>query len=150
MASQPTQDLSAYKVYSEDKELPGTFNILSIVVERSINRVPVARIIMRDGDPAAQTFKNSDSAELEPGKKIKIEAEGTDLIEEIKLYIREYKLKKSQLKGKIYSHQELFEHDIKEEPKQEIYLLAQIIDIERKVLIDLWRKDRSVGQEIAS
>jgi Rhs element Vgr protein len=74
MPDQPTQDLSSFKVYSEGNELPGTFNILSVMVERSINKVPIARIIMKDGDPSAQDFSNSNSAELEPGKQVKIEA----------------------------------------------------------------------------
>ena len=46
MALKPTQDLSSFKVYSEDKELPGTFNIISIIVERSINRVPGSRELL--------------------------------------------------------------------------------------------------------
>ena len=74
MASQPTKDLSSFKVYSEGTQLPGTFNIIAIVIDRCINRIPWARLILKDGDPAAQDFKTSNTAEMEPGKTIKIEA----------------------------------------------------------------------------
>lgn len=74
MAAEPTKDLSSYKVYSEGNQLPGTFNIVSMVIDRSINRIPVARLVLKDGDASAQDFKSSNSAELEPGKTVKIEA----------------------------------------------------------------------------
>lgn len=54
--------------------MPGSFVVVAVMVDYSINRIPVARIILKDGDPAAQTFKSSNSTELEPGKNIKIEA----------------------------------------------------------------------------
>jgi Rhs element Vgr protein len=74
MPSQPTTDLSTHKVYSEGNELPGTFQIVSIVVDRSINKIPLARIILKDGDPSTQNFMASNKPEFEPGKTIKIEA----------------------------------------------------------------------------
>ncbi|MBL7731672.1 MAG: type VI secretion system tip protein VgrG [Chitinophagaceae bacterium] len=74
MPAQPTQDLSSFKVFSDGTELPGTFNIISVMVDKGINKVPVARIIMKDGDASAQGFNNSNKTELDPGKTIKIEA----------------------------------------------------------------------------
>ncbi|RAW01592.1 type VI secretion system tip protein VgrG [Pseudochryseolinea flava] len=74
MQTQQTKDLSTHKVYSDGTELPGTLQIISIVVEQTINRVPVARIIFKDGDPSKQNFEVSNNAFFEPGKTIKIEA----------------------------------------------------------------------------
>lgn len=74
MPAQPTSDLSTHKIYSGGNELPGTFQVVSIVVDRSINRIPLARIVLKDGDPASGNFPASNSPEFEPGKEVKIEA----------------------------------------------------------------------------
>jgi Rhs element Vgr protein len=74
MAQQVTQDLSTHKIFVDGNALPGTLQVVSIVVDRSINKIPVARIILKDGDAASQTFPASNSPELEPGKTVKIEA----------------------------------------------------------------------------
>lgn len=74
MPAQQTQDLSTHKIYSEGSEVPGTFQVVSVVVDRSINKIPLARIVLKDGDPSTQNFNAANSAEFEPGKTIKIEA----------------------------------------------------------------------------
>jgi len=74
MPDQQTQDLSTYKVSSDGNELSGTTNLVSVVVEKSINRIPFARIVFKDGDAAAADFKNSSNTNFEPGKNLKIEA----------------------------------------------------------------------------
>jgi len=74
MPDQPSQDLSTYKVYSGGNEMPSTINLISIVVDKSIGRVPFARLILKDGDPASQNFENSNNTGWQPGSTIKIEA----------------------------------------------------------------------------
>lgn len=74
MAEQVTQDLSSYKIFVDGQVVPEIWQVVSIVVDRSINKIPLARLIIKDGDPATQTFPVSNSSELEPGKTIKIEA----------------------------------------------------------------------------
>jgi Rhs element Vgr protein len=74
MPAQQSKDLSTFKIYSDGTELPGTFNVVAALVDRCINRIPFARIILKDGDPSSQNFPASNSTELEPGKAIKIEA----------------------------------------------------------------------------
>lgn len=71
----------------------------------------------------------------------------TDLkqIEQIKIYLHEYQWLRNQLKERISDHtdhQEFFEHDTKEESKQESLLLTRIVEIEQSVLLELWRKEK--------
>jgi Rhs element Vgr protein len=49
-------------------------DILSIEVENYVNRIPVARIRLKDGDIATGTFEASSSATFVPGKAVTIEA----------------------------------------------------------------------------
>jgi hypothetical protein len=74
MAAQVTQDLSTHKIFLDGALLPGTLQVVSVVVDRSINKIPLARIILKDGDAGAQDFPASNSPELQPGKTVKIEA----------------------------------------------------------------------------
>ena len=48
------------------------YQLLSIVINKEINRVPLANIILRDGDAAMRTFEISDTDDFVPGKKINI------------------------------------------------------------------------------
>jgi Rhs element Vgr protein len=72
-SSQP-KSVCTFKVLSEGTDIPGTWHVMSIVVNKEVNRIPSATIILIDGDPAAQTFEVSNAAELEPGKAIEIQA----------------------------------------------------------------------------
>jgi Rhs element Vgr protein len=74
MPDQVTKDLSTFKIYSDGNVIPGGFQVISVVVERSVNKIPFARIILKDGDPAGQDFPVSNNAAFEPGKSVKIEA----------------------------------------------------------------------------
>lgn len=73
MAETVTKDLSTHKIFSDGAELPGTFAVVSVIVTRGINKIPTARIILKDGDPASQQYEASNSQELEPGKLIRVE-----------------------------------------------------------------------------
>ncbi len=73
--SNRSTDLPTFAVFSEDKELPGSFNIVSIVVSKATGRIPKARIVFKSGDPSAQDFPlSSKKEELLPGKRIRIDA----------------------------------------------------------------------------
>ncbi|HYE56195.1 MAG TPA: translocation/assembly module TamB domain-containing protein [Chitinophagaceae bacterium] len=72
-SSQP-KSVCTFKVLSGGAQVPGTWHVLSIVVNKEVNRIPTATIILIDGDPAAQSFEVSNAAEFEPGKEIEIQA----------------------------------------------------------------------------
>jgi Rhs element Vgr protein len=59
-------------ILSEAVQVSGTYQILSIVVHKEVNKIPAATIIIADGDPATQTFDISNKTDFEPGKTIEI------------------------------------------------------------------------------
>ncbi len=59
-------------ITSAGTAIPGTYNILSVIVQKEVNRIPSATIVITDGDPAAQSFEISNKADFEPGKEIEI------------------------------------------------------------------------------
>ena len=67
-------DLVTTKVMINGAELSRTIDILSIVVEKEINRIPSARLVITDGDPAAQDFSVSNQDLFVPGNEIEISA----------------------------------------------------------------------------
>lgn len=69
-----TPDLITYKVMSGGTELPRKYGVKSIVVEKEVNRIPYARIVILDGSVPEQDFKLSNESLLIPGKEIEITA----------------------------------------------------------------------------
>ncbi len=69
-----TPDLVTFKVLSGDTELPGKYGVKSIVVEKEVNRIPYASIVILDGSVPEQDFKLSNEELLTPGKEIEITA----------------------------------------------------------------------------
>ena len=65
-------DLPTSQVLVEGTAISNTYNIESIVIEKGINKVSKAILVISDGDPAEENFKISDSDDFKPGKKIKI------------------------------------------------------------------------------
>lgn len=67
-------DLATYKVLVEGEELSRSYHVMNIVVEKEANRIPTAKIVLRDGDPASQDFELSNQDLFVPGKEIEIKA----------------------------------------------------------------------------
>nr|WP_315157149.1 type VI secretion system tip protein VgrG [uncultured Flavobacterium sp.] len=68
-------DLVTHKILiGEGEELPKTYQVKSIVVHNEINRIPMAQIILIDGDASERDFKLSNEDLLIPGKKVEITA----------------------------------------------------------------------------
>ncbi len=65
-------DVVTYKILVDNKEVNPAYQLLSLSVSKEINRIPVAKIVFRDGDAARQTFDLSNQDEFIPGKKISI------------------------------------------------------------------------------
>nr|WP_321236382.1 type VI secretion system tip protein VgrG [uncultured Psychroserpens sp.] len=53
-------------------EIARTFQVLSIVIVKELNRIPFAKITLKDGDPAQEDFPASNDENFEPGKDIEI------------------------------------------------------------------------------
>lgn len=65
-------DVVTATVLVDGKALPGTVGILSMVVSREVNRIPLATLTIRDGEPALQTFEVSNEDFFLPGNKLEI------------------------------------------------------------------------------
>ncbi len=64
----------SFTVFADGTELPGTANIVSLLVNKTVNRIPTARIVFKDGKAASQDFPLSNGDALLPGKEIEITA----------------------------------------------------------------------------
>ena len=67
-------DLVTHKILIEGTELSKTYQVKSIVVQNEVNRIPMAQIVLTDGEASERDFKLSNEDLLIPGKKIEITA----------------------------------------------------------------------------
>ncbi|WP_281239881.1 type VI secretion system tip protein VgrG [Flavobacterium praedii] len=66
--------IATFSIKVNGEIIPDLFNIYSIHVEKNINRIPIAKIVILDGEPNTGTFDASSSATFLPGATISIEA----------------------------------------------------------------------------
>lgn len=67
-------DLVTHKILVDGEELSKSFQVMNVVIEKEINRIPTARIVLLDGDAASQEFKLSNEELFIPGKEVEIKA----------------------------------------------------------------------------
>jgi Rhs element Vgr protein len=67
-------DLVTHKILIEGTELSNTYQVKSLVVQNEVNRIPMAQIVLTDGEASERDFKLSNEDLLIPGKKIEITA----------------------------------------------------------------------------
>ena len=72
--SEAPKSVCTYTILSEGNEVSRTHHVLSIIVNKEVNRIPSATLLMLDGDPAKESFEISNKIDFEPGKKIEIKA----------------------------------------------------------------------------
>jgi Rhs element Vgr protein len=72
--SDETKSVATFTILSGGSEVSKEYHVLSIAVNREVNRVAAATIILLDGEPSKQSFEISNKAEFEPGKEIEIKA----------------------------------------------------------------------------
>ena len=65
-------DLVTFTIKIDGTAIPQTIGVMSILVQKEVNRIPVAKIVMLDGDPATQDFEVSNEDLFIPGKEIEI------------------------------------------------------------------------------
>ena len=63
-------DLVTHKILIEGEELSKTYQVKSVVVQNEVNRIPMAQIVLTDGEASERDFKLSNEELLIPGKKI--------------------------------------------------------------------------------
>jgi len=73
-------DVVTYTILLGDKAMNTSYQVISLSVMKEINKVPAAKIILRDGEAAVKDFEISNTDDFVPGKKItiKIGFDGTN------------------------------------------------------------------------
>lgn len=67
-------DLVSFTIKINGEAISATYNVVSISVLKEVNRIPFAKIIISDGDPAAQDFPVSNEDTFVPGAEIEVSA----------------------------------------------------------------------------
>lgn len=65
-------NVATFKLLSEGKDITNEYTVLSLTVNRAVNRIPTAKVVLRDGSAAEETFAASEGEDLIPGKKVEI------------------------------------------------------------------------------
>lgn len=70
--SDKPKSVVAHTVISAGTEVSKQYQLLSVIVNKEVNRIPMATLVYTDGEPSKQSFELSGKAEFEPGKEIEI------------------------------------------------------------------------------
>jgi Rhs element Vgr protein len=65
-------DLSTIKILTDGREITGEYHVVSVIVNKAINKIPYARMVILDGDASKEDFTISNSEDFVPGKQIEI------------------------------------------------------------------------------
>lgn len=65
-------DVASFTILVNDTVINPAFEILSIAISKEVNRIPVARLVLRDGEASEGDFAISNKNDFVPGNKIKI------------------------------------------------------------------------------
>lgn len=67
-------DRPSFKIFIDGQPISGEYQVQAVVVVKQVNKVATARVLILDGDPAAEDFKASSSDDFVPGGEIEIHA----------------------------------------------------------------------------
>lgn len=70
--SDKPKSVVTHTVISAGTEVSKQYQLLSVIVNKEVNRIPMATLVYTDGEPSKQSFELSGKAEFEPGKEIEI------------------------------------------------------------------------------
>lgn len=69
----PSQhDVNSYDIFLDGTVMDASYEVISISMDKEINRIPSAKIVLKDGDASLATFEISNKADFIPGKSIVI------------------------------------------------------------------------------
>lgn len=63
-------DVASFTVLLGGVAMDASYEVLSISIEKEVNRIPAARIILKDGDASLANFEISNKEDFVPGKEI--------------------------------------------------------------------------------
>ena len=64
--------LVTFTIQVNGEEMSPVYQVASLLITKEVNRIPAARLVLYDGDPAAQDFAVSDKTDFIPGSDITI------------------------------------------------------------------------------
>lgn len=70
--SDKPKSVVTHTVISGGTEVSKQYQLLSVIVNKEVNRIPAATLVYTDGEPSKQSFELSGKADFEPGKEIEI------------------------------------------------------------------------------
>jgi len=73
LATAQSQDLVTTTIMVDGSEIPGTIKVNQIIIDKEVNRIPTAKIVLIDGDPSAEDFPVSNEDLFVPGKEIQVQ-----------------------------------------------------------------------------
>jgi Rhs element Vgr protein len=68
-----TPDICTTAILTDGTQIPGSYHVISVSVNRELNRIPTATIYLKDGEASRSTFEISNSDSFVPGKEIEIQ-----------------------------------------------------------------------------
>jgi Rhs element Vgr protein len=68
-----TPDVCTTAILTDGTQIPGSYHVISVSVNRELNRIPSATIYLKDGEASRSTFEISNSGSFVPGKEIEIQ-----------------------------------------------------------------------------
>jgi Rhs element Vgr protein len=72
--SEGSKSVATFTILSGGSEVSREYHVLSVTVNKEVNRIASATIILMDGEASAQSFNISNQPDFEPGKEIEIKA----------------------------------------------------------------------------
>lgn len=69
-----TFDVATFKLTTDGTDVTNAYAVVSFVIDRVVNRIPTARIILKDGSTAEETFVASEGNDFTPGQTLEIAA----------------------------------------------------------------------------
>lgn len=67
-------DLVSFVIKAGGTDVDQRYDIVSLTVERALNRIPTARLVVRDGSAADESFSVSAGSDFAPGVQLEIQA----------------------------------------------------------------------------
>ncbi len=67
-----TSDFASFAIKANGTDVDDRYDIISVTVDYTLNRIPGARIVIRDGSAASESFSVSAGTDFAPGVKIQI------------------------------------------------------------------------------
>ena len=65
-------DVVTFEIMIEGDAISASYQILSLSISKEINRIPIARLVILDGESADRQFEISNKIDFLPGNKIAI------------------------------------------------------------------------------